>query len=44
MPRLPADHADVDLAVAGEAVFEVVRWWWQAASSVRVSDCLLGAI
>src|SRR5579863_9661794 len=28
LPRLPADHAELDLAVAGEAFFEVVLWVW----------------
>src|ERR1022692_4387760 len=30
LPRLPADRADPDLAVAGEAVFEVVLRSWHS--------------
>jgi len=31
LPRLPADHDELDLAVAGEAVFESVFRAWHVA-------------
>jgi hypothetical protein len=30
-PGLPADDTDLDLAVAGEAVFEGALWCWHSA-------------
>jgi hypothetical protein len=31
LPGPPADHAQLDLAVAGEASFEIVLWVWHDA-------------